>query len=98
MSVLGSHARNRVSPSIRSIIIGYSSPRKTLIPHNCVVTCRGARKAPLPPQPLWLVHLPRIIEEVRLLQGPLADANELPWFPQPDCRNHVNDGAPSMAI
>ena len=46
MSVLGSHARNRVSPSIRSIIIGYSSPLKTLISHNCVVTCREQGKPP----------------------------------------------------
>ena len=45
----------------------WRNPKPTGGPYVCE-QCRldeQVRKAPLPPQPLWLLHLPRIIEELR---------------------------------
>ena len=47
--------------------------RKTTLSHNCVVTCGEQGKTVLLPQPHWLLHVPRIIEELRRLPVPVLD-------------------------
>ncbi len=47
--------------------------RKTTLSHNCVVTCGEQGKTVLLPQPHWLLHVPRIIGELRRLPVPVLD-------------------------